>query len=111
SSQVAASLGSGVGAREVISWQVSRSLSGGGLPQQARAASGSSVGSGSVTLVPDAPSENPWSVNATKPGESVSIDASADVGAPLSPVARMVSRDVSADSWLSPVRTLSIEDR
>lgn len=110
SSQVAASLGSGVEVGEVIDWQVSRSLSGGGLPQQARAVSGSSVGSGSVTLVPDAPGESPWSVNATVPGEAVSIDAAADVGAPVSPVARMVSRDVSADGWLSPVRTLSIED-
>lgn len=108
--QVAASLGSGVGVREVISWQVSRSLSGGGLPQQARAVSGSSVGSGSVTLVPDSPGESPWSARATVPGEAVSIDAAADVGAPLSPVARMVSRDASADGWLSPVRTLSIED-
>lgn len=111
SSQVAASLGSGVGVSEVIDWQVSRSLSGGGLPNQARATSGSSVGSGSLTAVPNSANpESPWSVNATTPGESVSIDASADVDAPLSPVARMVSRDVSADSWVSPVRTLSIED-
>lgn len=110
SSQVTASLGSGVEVGEVIDWQVSRSLSGGGLPQQARAVSGSSVGSGSVTLVPDVPGESPWSVNATVPGEAVSIDASADAGVPTSPIARMVSRDVSADGWLSPVRTLSIED-
>src|SRR5690606_30125280 len=38
-------------------------------------------------------------------------DASADVGAALSPVCRMVSRDVSADGWLSPARAMSIEDR
>lgn len=115
-SLVTVDLGQGPESVEVESWQVSRTLSGGGVPGQARAVSGSSVGTGSVTLR-DALSRTPWHTPATTPGGTVSIDATHDletvadqgpVG--FSPIARMRSRVVDAPSWVSSVRELSIED-
>ena len=91
---VTADLGEGVGVQPVVDWSVSRQMSGGGLPGQARGASGMSVGSGSVTV--DSPAgRSPWTPGPIRPGGRVALDARADTLAPMSPVARMVARDVS----------------
>ena len=101
---VTADLGEGVGVQPVIDWSVSRQMSGGGLPGQARGASGSSVGSGSVTV--DSPAgRSPWTTGPIRPGGTVALDARADTAAPMSPVARMVARDVSGTA---SSRTLSV---
>ena len=105
---VTADLGEGVGVQPVVDWSVSRQMSGGGLPGQARGASGSSVGSGSVTV--DSPAgRSPWTPGPIRPGGTVALDARADTAAPMSPVARMVARDVSG-SASSRSLSVSIED-
>lgn len=109
SATITADLGEGLVVQDVTSWSVSRSLSGGGLPGQARAASGSSVGQGSVS-VESAAGRTPWTAGPIKPGGLVALDAAEDVGVAASPQGRMVVRTVSADSALSTSRTLAIED-
>ena len=106
--------GAGLVERECSSWQVSRSLSGGGLPGQARAVSGSSVGSGSVTIETDEPI--PWPGPA--PGGDVEVDVTHDVetlvdggAAGWREVARMRNRTRSWGSWMNGQRVLDIEDR
>lgn len=115
-SKVRVGLGDGAGLveRECSSWQVSRSLSGGGLPGQARAVSGSSVGSGSVTIETDEPI--PWPGPA--PGGDVEVDVTHDVetlvdggAAGWREVARMRNRTRSWGSWMNGQRVLDIEDR
>lgn len=114
-SRVQADLGQGPEHVAVESWQVSRSLSGGGIPGQARATSGSSVGTGSVTLQ-DPLARTPWHDPATTPGGTVAIDAAEDLesvvdgGAGFYPVARMRSRVVDAPSWVADIRQLVLED-
>lgn len=105
---VTADLGEGVGVQPVVDWSVSRQMSGGGLPGQARGASGSSVGSGSVTAHSPA-GRSPWTTGPIRPGGTVALDARADTAAPMSPVARMVVRDVSG-SATSPALSVTIED-
>lgn len=114
-SKVRVDLGDGAGLveRECSSWRVSRSLSGGGLPGQVRAVSGSSVGSGSVTIPVDPGS--PWP--GVTPGGPVEIDVTHDVETLVDggmvgwrEACRMRTRSVSWDSWLSPVRSVSLED-
>lgn len=95
--------------QDVSAWSVSRSLSGGGLPGQARAASGSSVGQGTVTV--ESPTgRTPWTAGPIKPGGKVALDAAEDVDIAAAPQGRMVVRTVSATSALSGERVLDIED-
>lgn len=105
---VTADLGEGLGVQPVIDWSVSRKMSGGGLPGQARGASGMSVGSGTVTL--DSPAgRTPWTTGPVRPGGRVSLDARADASETFAPVARMVARDVSGAAS-SRSLSVSIED-
>ena len=102
---ITADLGGGsLSVQPVIDWSVTRQMSGGGLPGQARGASGSSVGSGSVTVHSPA-GRSPWTAGPIRPGGTVALDARADTSAPMSPVARMVARDVSGTA---SSRTLSV---
>lgn len=107
SATITADLGAGVVEQSATSWSIDRTLSGGGLPGQARAASGSSVGSGTVSVESDA---TPWNAGAIKPAGRVTVSASEDVGAAASRVGTMVVRSVGAPSALSSERDLSIED-
>lgn len=109
SATIAADIGEGLVTQDVTAWSVSRSLSGGGLPGQARAASGSSVGQGTVSVESPA-GRTPWTAGPIKPGGVVALDAAEDIGVAAAPQGRMVVRSVSADSALSASRTLSIED-
>lgn len=106
---ITADLGEGVVAQDVSAWSVSRSLSGGGLPGQARAASGSSVGQGTVTVESPA-GRTPWTAGPIKPGGKVALDAAEDTGVVASPQGRMVVRTVGGPSALSSERVLDIED-
>ena len=105
-------------AAEHLEWQVTRSLSGHGVPAQSRSVSGSSVGSGSLTV--PAAGAIPWpaSPGDPAPGDPVDIDVTHDLEAlaDQAPIGwraacRMQARTVSWDSWLSPWRTISMEDR
>ena len=109
SATITADIGEGLVTQDVTSWSVSRSLSGGGLPGQARAASGSSVGQGTVSVESPA-GRTPWSAGPIKPGGKVALDASEDVGVAASPQGRMIVRRVGGPSALSNERTLDIED-
>ena len=105
---VTADLGEGVGVQPVIDWSITRKMSGGGLPGQARGASGASVGSGSVTV--DSPAGcSPWTPGPIRPGGRVALDARADAGSPLATVGDMVIRDVSGTAT-SRTLALTIED-
>lgn len=107
----------GHGAQEVVAgeWSSSRTLSGGGLPGQARAATGSSVGSGSLTIY-DQAGATPWSGNAPRPGGALALDVAddaegmADGGSWWREVARSRVRSIGAPSLLSGERTLDFED-
>lgn len=109
SATITADLGEGLVVQDVSAWSVSRSLSGGGLPGQARAASGSSVGQGTVTVESPA-GRTPWTAGPIKPGGVVALDAAEDVGVAAAPQGRMVVRTVGGTSALSNERVLSIED-
>ena len=90
-----------------VSWSVSRTLSGSGLPGQARATSGSSVGSGSIEVLSG---NTPWTPQAIAPGGAVRIEASPDVDEPLRRRATMIAPSIDAGSALSDERSVSIED-
>lgn len=109
SATITADLGEGLVVQDVSAWSVSRSLSGGGLPGQARAASGSSVGQGTVTVESPA-GRTPWTAGPIKPGGKVALDAAEDTGVVASPQGRMVVRTVGGPSALSSERVLDIED-
>lgn len=93
-SRVVMDVGEGQVVQEAGSWSIRRSLSGGGLPGQARAVSGSSVGSGQVQI--DSPSgRSPWTPGPVRPGGRVRVEARADADRPWSSVAQMTARSVS----------------
>lgn len=107
-SVVTADFGDGAGVLDASSWSLSRSLSGGGLPGQARASAGLGTASGSVTFdVPDG--RTPWRAGPILPGGPVALDASVDGGETV-PVARMVARSISAGSALGSERMADLEE-
>lgn len=108
-SRVVMDVGEGQVVQEAGSWQVRRSLSGGGLPGQARAVSGSSVGSGQVQIVSPA-GRSPWTSGPVRPGGRVGIEARADVDRPWSSIAQMVAREVSGTAS-SRMLDAGVEDR
>lgn len=105
--QVRADVGQGMQALPGMSWSVDRTLSGEGLPGQARAATGSSLASGSLSI---RDSRTPWRGPAIAAGGAVHIDAALDAGAPLTRVATMRSRSVDAAGARVLERGLIIED-
>ncbi|KMM44854.1 hypothetical protein CWIS_13550 [Cellulomonas sp. A375-1] len=107
---VVADLGDGAAVDlQVLSWSITRDLTGGSLPGQVRAASGFSVGSGEVVF-DQADDATAWKLGPIAPGGPVSIDAVADAADTPSPVARMTIRKVSAPSALSTERAATISD-
>src|SRR5690606_13123332 len=93
-----------------------RSLSGGGLPGQARAVTGSSVGSGSLTIHDDT-GATPWAATPPRPGGAVAIDMTDDLelmvdggASAWREVARSRVRSIGAPSLLSGERVIDFED-
>lgn len=107
-SRVVMDVGEGQVVQEAGSWSIRRSLSGGGLPGQARAVSGSSVGSGQVQIVSHA-GRSPWTPGPVRPGGRVGVEARADVDRPWSSVAQMTARSVSGTAR-SQALDVDVED-
>ncbi|QIK82982.1 hypothetical protein [Sanguibacter sp. HDW7] len=104
---VRADVGQGMQTLPGMSWSVDRTLSGVGLPGQARAATGSSLATGSLSILD---SRTPWRGPAIAAGGAVHIDAALDAGASLTRVATMRSRSVDAAGARVLERGLSLED-
>lgn len=105
--QVRVDLGTGLELLPGVTWSVSRALSGSGLPGQARAVSGSSVATGTLTVVDG---RTPWTAQAIAAGGAVRIDAALDAHQPLTRVATMRARSLDAAGARAVDRSLSIED-
>ena len=105
--QVQVDLGTGLQTLPGVAWSVSRALSGSGLPGQARAVSGSSVATGTLTVVDG---RTPWTAQAIAAGGAVRIDAALDAHQPLTRVATMRARSLDAAGARAVDRSLSIED-
>lgn len=102
-------LGDDGSVRDVESWSIRRELTGGGLPAQARGASGFSAASGSIDVRME-DSSTPWRAH-LKPGGVASIDAAADHADGLSRVGLLQVREISADGALTRRRHISLEER
>lgn len=100
-------LGTGLETAPGVSWSVSRTLSGSGLPGQARAVSGTSVATGSLAVMDG---RTPWTHQAIASGGAVYIDAALDAHQPLTRVATMRARGVDAAGAHALDRSLAIED-
>lgn len=100
-------LGTGLETAPGLSWSVSRTLSGSGLPGQARAVSGTSVATGSLAVLDG---RTPWTPQAIASGGAVYIDAALDAHQPLTRVATMRARGVDAAGAHALDRSLAIED-
>lgn len=101
--------GTGTAMMAVESWSLTRDLTGGGLPAQARAASGFASASGRVDVVLDE-TATPWR-RRISPGGSATITAAADATDTLSPVAAMEVREIEASGALTPGRTLVLGEK
>lgn len=95
-------------AADVVSWNVDRQLSGGGVPGQVRTRSGFATATGSVSAL--SKPGTPWRPTVI-PGGGVTIDARVDGGAPVERIFTGVSTATSAGSALAPVLDVSLADR
>lgn len=93
--------------REVVSWEVARDLTGGGLPGQVRGASGFSIASGRITFR-DETDSTPWKGDRVKPGALCHLEATLDAS-PRTPLGRFRVHSFEA-SALSQERTLNVQD-
>jgi len=109
---IAVTLGDGTTSHQAVSWSVSRSLSGSGLPGQVRVTSGTGSASGSVDVT-DVERSTPWDTGsgAVVPGSLCQIVGTTDYGVVAqASLLRGVIREVSMPGIFSTLRSLSIED-
>jgi len=94
---------------DASSWSVQRALSGSNIPGQVRAASGVGTTDGSVSFAVD-DNRTPWQAGPFLPGGKAAIDAAADAGLALSPIARLLVSKLGLPGALTPERNATLTE-